>query len=458
MNWLSRICLVAAMLLTVAATHAQNSYVSTFPDRASPEALITTFMNATDGIAARLEALEAARRDSQSSFYPQPSRHELSEINMLKDQAVESLDLSRVPEAIRQSEGIEAALMLREVLRMSGYGQVPLKVRQLKDDLWVIEGTYIHIGVLEDGPSSGDHVFTRQTVAYAPSLYESVIGKKPADEFNAYVYYIETPGGVVPPVWAGLVMKLPKMWRQIYAGNTLWQWSAFALCLALLAFVPRTLSRMAKVGTKRHAVFAASMAVVAACSGYLLIQEVNLTGTAQFICLIIFNHAFYLSLAACVFMVSEWLADNVSRVSKLDPANFDSSMIRLFCRVLGITGAIAVLAFGASRAGIPVMGIIAGLGVGGLAVALAAQPTIENLLAGIVLYLDGSIRVGERIEAKEVEGVIEQIGMRSTRVRSPDGAIISITNSDLASRIVKNHSRKAANKPGKKNSRRRVPA
>jgi MscS family membrane protein len=444
MKYFSRLCMAVAMLLSTAAAHAEIAGFSEFPDRSIPSATLTTFMNAADGIALRLETLEAARLRSQSSFYPQPSRAEQSVLSLLKEQATESLDLSRIPEGIRDSQGIETALMLREILHVAGYGKANLETRKVKEGLWVIVGTNLYIGMLTDGMRNGDYVFTKQTVAYVPSLYEKVVASKATGEFNAYSYYIETPGGLVPPIWAGLVMNLPKVWRQVYFGNTLWQWSAFALCLAAIVFAPQNLARFAKTRAKRRTVHAASMALIAAASGSFLTREINLTGMSEFICLIIFNLAFYFPMAFCVFMASEWLARNMSRLSRLDPANVDASMIRLFCRVLGIAGSIAVLALGASRLGMPVLGIIAGLGVGGLAVALAAQPTIENLLAGIVLYLDGSVRAGDHIEAGDVKGVIEQIGMRSTRLRGADGAMISMTNADLASRIVKNHSRKIA--------------
>lgn len=458
MNWLTRIFLAAAMMFSACAAHADTSAFAGFPDRSDPNALISTFMKAADEIAVRLEALEAARVRSRSSLYPQPSRSELAEMKLLQEQVIESLDLSQIPEGIREGQGVETALMLREILHLAGYGTAGLKTREVKAGLWVVEGNSIYIGIREDGLHSGDHVFTRQTVAYTPSLYEDAIADKPAGEFNAYSYYIETPGGLVPPAWAGLVMNLPEVWRQVYFGNTVWQWSAFAFCLAAIAFVPKFLSRFAGRRVNRYAVRAASTALLAAASGYILTRQVNLTGPVEFACLIVLNISFFLSSAFCVFVASEWLSRNLARIFRLDPSNVDASMIRLFCRVLGISAAVAILAFGASRAGLPVLGIIAGLGVGGLAVALAAQPTFENLLAGIVLYLDGSVRVGERIEATDVEGVIEQIGMRSTRLRSSDGALVSITNSDLASRIVKNHSRKVAKRSARKRSRRRLAA
>jgi MscS family membrane protein len=102
--------------------------------------------------------------------------------------------------------------------------------------------------------------------------------------------------------------------------------------------------------------------------------------------------------------------------------------------------ALAIVIYGISAAGVPVYGIIAGFGVGGLAVALAAKPTLENILAGVILFLDGSIKVGDTIESGALTGTIEDIGMRSTRIRSADGGLISVTNSELADKVIKNMS------------------
>ena len=101
-----------------------------------------------------------------------------------------------------------------------------------------------------------------------------------------------------------------------------------------------------------------------------------------------------------------------------------------------------MIIYGLSAAGVPVYGIIAGFGVGGLAFALAAKPTMENILAGVILFLDGSIKVGDKIESGDLSGIVEDIGMRSTRIRSADGGLISVTNSELADKVIKNVSRR----------------
>lgn len=81
-------------------------------------------------------------------------------------------------------------------------------------------------------------------------------------------------------------------------------------------------------------------------------------------------------------------AEAIIASPKIATESIDAHLIRVGARLLGIAGSMALLAVGADRLGLPVYGIIAGLGVGGLAIALAAQPLIENLLGGLSLFAD----------------------------------------------------------------------
>src|SRR5437667_11166364 len=101
-------------------------------------------------------------------------------------------------------------------------------------------------------------------------------------------------------------------------------------------------------------------------------------------------------------------------------------------RLLGIIVAAALLAVGAQRLGLPVYGIVAGLGVGGLAIALAAQPTIENLIGGLSLFADKPIRVGDLCRYGDDEGTVEAIGIRSTRIRGRDRTLTTMPNGLLS--------------------------
>jgi MscS family membrane protein len=70
--------------------------------------------------------------------------------------------------------------------------------------------------------------------------------------------------------------------------------------------------------------------------------------------------------------------------------------------------------------GVDVTAVVAGLGIGGIAVALAAQKTMENLFGGVSLIVDQPILVGDLVKAGDVTGTVEEIGLRSTRLRTPD--------------------------------------
>jgi MscS family membrane protein len=76
---------------------------------------------------------------------------------------------------------------------------------------------------------------------------------------------------------------------------------------------------------------------------------------------------------------------------------------------------------------------LAGLGVGGIAVALAAQKTLENVIAGASLIFDQAVRVGDSLKMGEIVGTVDHIGLRSTRIRTLDRTVISVPNSQIAS-------------------------
>jgi MscS family membrane protein len=75
---------------------------------------------------------------------------------------------------------------------------------------------------------------------------------------------------------------------------------------------------------------------------------------------------------------------------------------------------------------------LAGLGVGGIAVALAAQKTLENVIAGISLILDQAVRVGDFLKAGDCRGTVDHIGLRSTWIRTLDRTLVSVPNSQIA--------------------------
>jgi MscS family membrane protein len=96
--------------------------------------------------------------------------------------------------------------------------------------------------------------------------------------------------------------------------------------------------------------------------------------------------------------------------------------------VLLAMGAVAVL----NELGFQVASLIAGLGIGGVALALAAQKTVENLFGSVSIGVDQPFRVGDFVRVEDFVGTVESIGMRSTRFRTLDRTVVTIPNGKLA--------------------------
>jgi MscS family membrane protein len=88
--------------------------------------------------------------------------------------------------------------------------------------------------------------------------------------------------------------------------------------------------------------------------------------------------------------------------------------------------------------GLNVTGILAGLGIGGLAVALAAQKTVENLFGGVSVIVDQPVRVGDFCRFGDRLGTVEEIGLRSTRIRTLERTIVSVPNAEFAAMQLEN--------------------
>ena len=91
--------------------------------------------------------------------------------------------------------------------------------------------------------------------------------------------------------------------------------------------------------------------------------------------------------------------------------------------------------------GINIGALITGLGIGGVAVALAAKDTVANFFGSLMILLDTPFKIGDWIETSKLEGVVEDIGFRSTKVRTFAQALVSVPNSQLANDVIINWSK-----------------
>jgi MscS family membrane protein len=120
---------------------------------------------------------------------------------------------------------------------------------------------------------------------------------------------------------------------------------------------------------------------------------------------------------------SPWSRDHLAAYSLIP---LGARVAKVFVLALAAVALLSVL-------GYPVASLLAGLGIGGLAVALAAQKTVENLFGAFSLGADQPFRVGDMVRVEDaVLGTVESIGLRSTRIRTLDRTLVTIPNGKLA--------------------------
>ena len=152
-----------------------------------------------------------------------------------------------------------------------------------------------------------------------------------------------------------------------------------------------------------------------------------------------------LALIWLVLLVARWIPEALIAAPGRNTERADASLIRWVARVFALFAVLGLVFAAAQDLGIPVYGLVAGAGVGGLAIALAARPTLENFIGALNLFADRPIRVGDlcRFDERHGQGwnpigTVEAIGLRSTKIRQFDRSLITIPNADLAERNIVN--------------------
>ena len=114
------------------------------------------------------------------------------------------------------------------------------------------------------------------------------------------------------------------------------------------------------------------------------------------------------------------------------------SILRLGRRVIDVVAVFVGVLVALHHFRLDPTAAIAGLGVGGIAVALAAQKTLENVIGGASIIFDRVVHVGDVLRVAEVQGVVENIGLRSTRIRTLDRTVVSVPNGHIANVSLEN--------------------
>ena len=116
--------------------------------------------------------------------------------------------------------------------------------------------------------------------------------------------------------------------------------------------------------------------------------------------------------------------------------------MRTLFRLLGLVFLALLVLYAAGFLGLPLTPVAASLGIGGLALALAVRPTLENIIGGLTLFADKPVRIGEYCRFGSEYGTVEEIGLRSTRLRKLDDTLVSVPNADFSQRELTNFTRR----------------
>jgi MscS family membrane protein len=429
-----------AILAWHETTHAAEDHPLAPADTSSPRATLASFVETVDAIYADL-------RGSRPS-------HELRDRLQQRIARVAScLDLSKVAPSLVDSKRRQAAVNLKEVLdRIELPPATTIPDAEAADKLtrWRVPGTEITLVRLSEGGRAGEWVFSTDTVDRAEEFYrlvEPIPYRADAGSPGLHDMYVESPGWMIPRGW---VLALPAWARQRFWDVTVWQWAAAAGLTAggagLIAGAFIAARRVARrPGTASLlATLAAPLVLIGTCLGLdlLLTEQIRITGDVLFAAKTALRIGMFGGCVALAKATLTRLGETVIRSRRLRPDTIDTQVLRLGFRVLTILAMAWMVMLGADSMGISVAPLIAGLGVGGLAVALAAQHTVENFIAGLVLFADKPVRIGDSCQFGEHRGTVEQIGLRSTRIRSVDRTVVSIPNSEFAKLRLVNYSRR----------------
>ncbi len=154
----------------------------------------------------------------------------------------------------------------------------------------------------------------------------------------------------------------------------------------------------------------------------------------------VFKLLLTLVIAWGVFRLVDAAAIILAELARRTDTSLDDSLIILLRKSAKVLVGIMAFLLAAQNLGYSVSGLLAGLGIGGFAFALASKDTIANLFGGATILLDKPFRVGDWITLENADGTVEEIGLRSTRIRTFAKTLVSIPNQALANATVENHS------------------
>lgn len=434
------LALVAAPGGGIAAT-ADEIHPLSPPKMDSPRATIQSVLS-------EVEDAFTARRNGD------PRRLE----DLLRRRAIYLLDLDDQPPQLRNETGVESILMLYEILtriHLGATSDLPgseqVEAQALKS--WVVPNTTLALQLAGENAAAQGFRLSDGSLARLRTDYELIRYEPKRSGSLGFDTYEAFRSGVGPWLARAIdehdIAAAPAWWRSEVLLVPTWKLVLLIILhvgvLGLAAVALLILQRWRRRDPDSAAsslptlVLGAVLMMLTGVLQWAIDAELQIVGPlfrlGEILCTAVFAAGAVMFAFACLRLA----ADLFVRIARLRARPADEHIVRLVFRVLALVVAIGVLVVAAQRLGIPVSGIVTGLGVGGIAVALAAQSTLQNLLGGATLLADRPLRVGDFCRYGDRIGTLEAIGLRSSRVRSVDRTLVTVPNGDLAAMHIENY-------------------
>jgi MscS family membrane protein len=445
------LCFIAVLQPDGARAQA-NSQIKA-ADTSSPRDTLRSF----------IDACNEAKHLVEKTKYIDRSAGEFNDIGL---RIIDCIDSTELPAFARDARAGEVAICIKEILdrvELPPSEQIPGKeeiaaaggLEQLSR--WRIPGTRITIARIEDGPQKHEYLFSTGTVDRAVSYFKSIESQPyrtsgPEVSPHLYRWYVSAPGH---PALAKIVSRLPeKMQFGRTAGMTNWKWPGLILAVLVTVAVMvicYKLQRKFTAQTQGRNVVTYCLTIVFPVIAMLApwylryVAEHYLTIRANALYLLGFlaNLTFILASIVVVFAAANRIAESIIASPRVNPKGLNAQLIRIMSKLVSLAGVAVICIIGGQYLGIPIGTLLASAGIGGIAIALGAQDTLRNLFGTLMLMADKPFRVGERILFGDYDGVVEDIGLRSTRIRLLTGHLVTIPNDQLSGKEVENIARRS---------------
>jgi len=329
-----------------------------------------------------------------------------------------------------------------------------------KLNLWRVPDTEIAITIIKEGTRKGDWSFSANTVKKADEFYDHVKHlpyKKDAkvglinNQTGLLDRYIDYTGPIIP---MNFTDHIPNFLRVKFFNLPLWKYLGTLLILFVLVLIALVIHRFTHFKSDRlkdqnpltlsirRLILPASFLILLPITIDLITVDIRLRMLPLEIIDDILWGFFYLISIWFTIDLGNLISAIIVKSSSINSSGAHAGFIRLCSRVITYCIGLWILFAGLKDLGLSLVPLVAGVSIGGLAFALAAKPTLANLLGSVLIFADKPFLLGERVKIGDHLGFIEDIGLRSTRLRTLDGHHVSIPNDEVCNSTIENIERR----------------